>query len=97
MTKKGYWVVCYESVSDPSALANYSKAAGPAIQAAGGRILAAGKPAKTHESGADQKVVLVEFDSIDKAIAAHESEGYKAALKVFNNAAVRDVRIVEAL
>jgi len=97
MAKKGYWVVCYQSVSDPSALPEYAKVAKPAIEAAGGRILVAGKPAKTYESGADQTVVLIEFDNVEKAIAAYESDAYKAVLKVFNNAAQRDIRIVESL
>jgi uncharacterized protein (DUF1330 family) len=97
MAKKGYWIVFYDSVSDASALGDYSKAAGPALQAAGGRVLAAGKPTKIYESGADQKVVLIEFDSVEKAIAAHDGEAYQATLKIFNNAALRDVRIVEGL
>jgi uncharacterized protein (DUF1330 family) len=97
MAKKGYWVVCYQSVSDPSVLPEYAKVARPALEAAGGRILIGGKPAKTYESGANQTVVLIEFDSVEKAIAAYESDAYKAALKVFNNAAQRDIRIVEGM
>ncbi|MBZ5695417.1 MAG: DUF1330 domain-containing protein [Acidobacteriia bacterium] len=97
MAKKGYWVVCYQSALDPAVRAAYGAAAGPAIAAAGGRLLAAGKPARTHESGTDQTVVLIEFDSVEKAIAAYESDGYKAALKAFNNAAKRDIRIVEGM
>jgi len=92
---KGYWVVCYESMSNPVALADYAKVAGPALEALGGHLIVGGKPAKTYEVGVDQTVVVVEFDSIQKALAAYESDGYKAALKVFNNAAKRDFRIVE--
>jgi len=92
---KGYWVVCYESMSNPVALADYAKVAGPALEALGGHLIVVGKPAKTYEAGVDQTVVVVEFDSIQKALAAYESDGYKAALKVFNNAAKRDFRIVE--
>jgi uncharacterized protein (DUF1330 family) len=40
---------------------------------------------------------VIEFDNLEKAIAAHESAEYKAALKVFNNAAARDIRIVEGV
>jgi uncharacterized protein (DUF1330 family) len=97
MAKKGYWLVCYESVSNPSALAEYAKAARPALEAVGGRLLIASRPVKTYESGVDQMAVLVEFDSVEKAIAAYESDGYKKALKVFNNAAKRDIRLVEAI
>jgi uncharacterized protein (DUF1330 family) len=97
MAKKGYWVVCYQSVSDESVLPEYAKAAKPAVAAAGGRQLVAGKPAKTHEAGLDQRTVVIEFESVEAAIAAFESDGYKAALKVFNNAAKRDFRIVEGV
>jgi hypothetical protein len=31
-------------------------------------------------------VVVVEFENLEKAIAAYESDLYRAALKVFNNA-----------
>jgi uncharacterized protein (DUF1330 family) len=97
MAKRGYWVVCYESVSNPGALPEYAKLARPALEAAGGRLIVGGKPAKTYEAGVDQLVVLVEFDSVEKAIAAYESEAYKAALKAFNDAAKRDIRIVEGV
>jgi uncharacterized protein (DUF1330 family) len=33
---KGYWIAFYRSVSNPEALAEYSRLAGPAIQAGGG-------------------------------------------------------------
>jgi uncharacterized protein (DUF1330 family) len=44
-----------------------------------------------------QRVVVIEFDSVEKAVAAHDSPGYQAALKVLGNAAERDLRIVEAV
>jgi uncharacterized protein (DUF1330 family) len=97
MAKKGYWVVCYQSVSDPSVLPEYVKAARPAIEAAGGRLLVGGMPAKTYEVGVNERVVVIEFDSLEKALAAHDTDAYKAALKVFNNAAKRDFRIVEGM
>ena len=34
---KAYWVVCYRSISDPTARENYSKLGAPAVLAAGGR------------------------------------------------------------
>lgn len=94
---KGYWVACYRSVSDPDALAAYAKLAGPAISAAGGRFLARGTAAKAYEAGLAQRLVIVEFDSVAKAIAAHDSPGYQEALRVFGKAAERDLRIVEGL
>jgi uncharacterized protein (DUF1330 family) len=92
---KGYWVSCYRSISNPDALAAYAKLAGPAIQAAGGRFVVRGTPAKTYEAGVNQRTVIVEFESVQKAIAVHDSEAYQAALKVLGNGAERDFRIVE--
>jgi len=47
------------------------------------------------KEGVDQSVVIVEFETLAKAIAAYDSELYGPALKVFDNAAERDFRIVE--
>jgi uncharacterized protein (DUF1330 family) len=94
---KAYWVSSYRSVSNPEALAAYAKLAAPAIAAGGGRFLARADAAKAYEAGIAQRVVIIEFDSVEKAVATHDGEGYQAALKVFNKAAERDLRIVEAL
>lgn len=92
---KAYWIAFYRSVKNPEALAEYAKLAGPAIQAGGGRFLARGMPAKTYEVGLSQRTVVIEFDSVQQAVAAHDSPGYQAALKALGNGAERDMRIVE--
>jgi uncharacterized protein (DUF1330 family) len=94
---KAYWVACYRSISDPEALAAYAKLAGPAIAAGGGRFLARGTAAKAYEQGVAERLVIVEFDSVEKAVATHDGAPYQAALKVLDNAAERDLRIVEGL
>jgi uncharacterized protein (DUF1330 family) len=94
---KGYWVATYRSISNPEALAAYAKLAGPAIQAAGGRFLARGTAAKAYEAGVLQRTVIIEFDSVEKATAAHDSAGYQEALKVLGHGADRDMRIVEGV
>jgi uncharacterized protein (DUF1330 family) len=94
---KGYWISIYRTVSNPAALSGYAKLAGPAIEAAGGRFIVRGTPAKTYEHGINERIVVIEFDSLAKAIAAYESEPYKAALRVLGNGADRDIRIVEGV
>ena len=94
---KAYWVVCYHSIKDPDKLAAYAKIAGPAIQGAGGRFLVRGMPAKTYERGLMQRTVVTEFESLAKAIAAHDTPGYQEALRVLGDAADRDLRIVEGV
>ena len=90
-----YWIAAYRRVSDPEKLAAYAKLAGPAISAAGGRFLARGGTAKVFEAGVSERTVLIEFDSVDKAIACYESEAYGKALAALGNGAERDIRIVE--
>ena len=92
---KGYWITFYRSVSNPAALAEYAKLAGPAIQAGGGHMLSRGMPAKTFESGLNQRSVVIEFDSVERAISTYESPAYQAALKVLEGAVERDLRILE--
>jgi uncharacterized protein (DUF1330 family) len=94
---KAYWISAYHSVSNPDKLAAYAKLAGPAITAGGGRFLARGEAAKTYEAGIKQRTVLIEFDSVEQAIATHDSPGYKAALDALGDGAVRDIRIVEGV
>jgi uncharacterized protein (DUF1330 family) len=92
---KAYWVATYRSVKNPDALAAYAKLSGPAIQAAGGRILARGMPALTYEAGLAQRTVVIEFDSVAAAVAAHDSPAYQAAMAELGDGAERDIRIVE--
>ena len=91
---KAYWISAYRSISDPAKLAAYAVLAGPSISAAGGRFLARGVATKTYEAGQAERTVLIEFDSVEAAIAAHDSPGYKAALDALGDGAVRDIRIV---
>lgn len=94
---KAYWVGTYRSISNADKLAAYAKLAGPAIQAGGGRFLVRGTPAQTYEAGINQRVVVIEFDSVAQATTAHDSPAYQAALKELGDGAVRDIRIVEGL
>ena len=94
---KGYWINVFHSVNDPEKIEAYRKLAAPAMQAAGARFLVRGDPSKVYEAGLKQRVVVIEFDSVEKAIAAHDSPGYQAALKALGNGATRDLRIVEGL
>ena len=94
---KAYLVTTYRAIKKPEALAAYAKLAGPAIQAAGGRFLARGMPAKVFELGMNERTVLIEFDSLAKALAAYESPAYQEALRALGKDAVeRDMRVVES-
>ena len=94
---KAYWISTYRSISNPDALAAYAKLAGPALTAAGGRFLARGMPAQVYEAGLQQRTVLLEFDSVEAARAAHDSPAYQEAVAALAAGADRDIRIVEGL
>jgi uncharacterized protein (DUF1330 family) len=94
---KAYLVVTYRAINDQDKWAAYAKLAAPAIQKAGGRYVVRGMPSKTYEKGMNQRVVIVEFDSVEKATTAHESPDYQVALRALGNGADRDMRLVEGL
>lgn len=94
---KGYWICFYRSVSDPNKVAEYAKLAGPAIQGGGGKFLARGVPSKTYEAGKDQRTVVIEFESVEKAKTTFESNAYQAACRVLEGSAERDIRIIEGI
>jgi uncharacterized protein (DUF1330 family) len=91
---KTYWVSTYRKVIDPDKLAAYAKLAGPAIEAGGGRFLARSPAVRAYESGLLERTVLIEFESLEKAVAVHESPAYQAALAALGDGVVRDVRLV---
>jgi len=94
---KAYWIAAYRSVRDPQALAAYARLAQPALEAAGGRFLVRGMPARVYEGGLEQRTVLIEFASVAQALAAHDSPAYQEALRALGNGADRDMRIVEGV
>jgi uncharacterized protein (DUF1330 family) len=94
---KGYWVTVYRSISDPQKLAAYAKLAPAATAPFGGRYLARGNPTAVFEAGQKERIVMAEFPSVEKAIAAYQCPAYQDALKALGNGAERDIRIVEGL
>jgi uncharacterized protein (DUF1330 family) len=95
---KAYWIAFYRSIKNPEALAAYAKLAGPAVQAGGGKFLARGMPSKTYEAGLNQRVVVIEFDSVEQAVVTHDGAAYQEALRVLGKDSVeREMRIVEGV
>ena len=93
---KAYWIASYLSIKDPDALAAYSKLGLPVIEAAGGRVLARGMPAEAYEHGLNQRIAVIEFDSVELARDTYNSPAYQEALKHLGDLVERDVRIIEA-
>jgi uncharacterized protein (DUF1330 family) len=91
---KAYWITCYREITDPAKVAAYAAIARPALEAGGGRFLARGFAAHAYEAGKVDRTVLIEFESVEQAIAAYDGAEYQAALAALDGGAVRDVRIV---
>ncbi|MDR5760297.1 MULTISPECIES: DUF1330 domain-containing protein [unclassified Caballeronia] len=92
---KGYWVSVYKTIMKPEQAAEYAKLATQAIKEGGGRPLVRGVAALAQGEGALERTVVVEYDSLEAAMAAYNSDTYKEALRVLGDAVVRDFRIVE--
>lgn len=89
-----YWISEYREISDEAKVAAYAELAGPALVAAGGTFVARGVPEQVYEAGEHTRTVLIEFDSVEAARAAHDGEAYQEALRALDDGAVRDMRII---
>jgi uncharacterized protein (DUF1330 family) len=89
-----YWISIYKDIIDQGKVSAYAELAGPALTNAGGRYVARGLPEHTYESGEKTRTVVIEFESVEAAVAAHESAAYQEALAALDGGAVRDMRIV---
>jgi uncharacterized protein (DUF1330 family) len=95
MPKKAYWISAYRQIKDTAKLKAYAELAPKATIPFGAKYLCKGVPQMTYEAGQKERIVVTEFPSLEKAIAAHDSPGYQAALKALGDGAVRDIRIIE--
>jgi uncharacterized protein (DUF1330 family) len=93
---RAYWINTFREIRDEQRLAAYVELAGPVMRAHGGRFLARGDPAAAFESGVVARTVLIEFPSVEQAVAAYDSPDYQRALEALGDGAERDIRIIEA-
>lgn len=94
---KAYSINTFKTIRDADKLAAYIDLAGPAMRDAGGRFLARGNPVQAFESGPTERTTLIEFDSVEQAVAAYRSPAYQVALQALGDGAERDIRIIEAI
>ena len=92
---KGYFLSAHRSPANPQKREAYLRLAGSAMLEAGGTILASTNKVEAHENGVSEQTVLIEFESLEKAIAAYNSEDYQKALEALDGGADRDIRIFE--
>ncbi|HEU5418746.1 MAG TPA: DUF1330 domain-containing protein [Streptosporangiaceae bacterium] len=89
-----YWLSVYKEILDQAKLAAYAELAGPALRDAGGTFIVRGLPEQVYEAGEQTRTVIISFDSVEAAQAAHDSPAYQEALRALDGGAVRDLRIV---
>ena len=80
MSAKGY-VVAEVKTSDPEAMAHYRELSAAAVQHYGGRFIVRGGAAEILEGKwtPPQRIVIVEFDSVEQARHFYDSPEYRLA------------------
>jgi uncharacterized protein (DUF1330 family) len=90
------YLIAAVNVTNPDAYAEYGKLAAPLVQRHGGRYLARGGKLEVLEgSWPYARVVVVEFESLDRARAFHRSAEYQAAREKRLGAADFNMIVVE--
>ncbi|MFC6636925.1 DUF1330 domain-containing protein [Sulfitobacter sp. JBTF-M27] len=77
----GYWII-RGSVSDTQALEEYARRYNAIGERFGGRYLTAGGKHQIREGREFDRVVIVEFDSFDRAVACYEDAEYQELIPV---------------
>ena len=95
--KKAYWVGVV-NVKNHDEYKKYADIAGPALVAAGAKILSRGGIIKNLEGEEMNRIVVIEFPSMEKAESFYHSDEYRKGLKYINSAvADRFLNIAEAV
>ena len=93
---KGYWIALV-TVTDPELYAGYQHHAPAAFAEHGAKFLARGGEAVTLEGDAWQRHVVIEFDSMERALACYRSPAYQSARQNREGACHAHVVITEGL
>ena len=95
--KKAYWVGLV-NIKKKDEYKKYVDIAGPALLAAGATILSRGGKIKNLEGSEIDRIVVIEFPSMDHAEKFYHSDDYKNGLKFLTNeVADRFLNIAEGL
>ena len=90
------YVIAQMTVTDPDAFADYPGQAGPTVASFGGRYVVRGGGIDRREGDwAPGRVVIIEFDSVEKAQAWYDSQIYEEAKALRIRTTVSSLMIVE--
>lgn len=93
---KAYWIA-QVTVTDPERYVGYQAVAPEAFQAHGARFLARGGRTETVEGPEWARHVVIEFDSLDQALACYQSDAYTIARSKRDGACEAQIFITEGL
>ena len=77
-------ISAHRSKADPQKRSAYIQLAVPALEKGGGKILESTNDIVAKENGVKEQTVLIEFESLEKALQAYESPQYQEALNALD-------------
>lgn len=93
---KAYWIARV-TVNNPDIYPQYVAAAKPAFEKHGARFLVRGGPYEAMEGEARARNVVIEFESMEQALACYRSPDYQAAVAIRQSCADGELVIVEGV
>ncbi len=93
---KGYWIARVD-VKDPDAYKKYVEGTAAAFAKYGARFLARGGRSQQLEGPMRARNVVIEFDSLEQAVACYNSPEYQAARQHRIGAAEAEIMVVEGV
>ncbi len=92
------YVIANIEVTDPAQYEDYKKLAGPAIEACGGKYLVRGGKTEVLEGKwQPNRLVMLEFESVEKAQAWWDSTHYAQSKAIRQGSAVSSMVIVQGV
>ena len=90
------YLIADVEVTDPAAYDQYRQLVSSTVDAYGGKYLVRGGPFDKLEGGwTPNRLVVLEFESVERAKQWYESEEYKPVREIRHKAAISNVLIVE--
>ena len=93
---KGYWIA-HVTVTDPESYQKYVDGTGAAFAKYGARFLARGGKCEQLEGEGHARNVVIEFPSMEQALACYHSPEYQAARAHRVDAGIANLMIMEGV
>ena len=93
---KGYWIARVD-VENADRYPDYVSTAKPAFEEFGAKFLVRGGAVESLEGENRARNVVIEFESVEKAMACYNSDAYQAAKAIRLTAASSELIIVEGV